>query len=401
LKKAGIAVAIIVVLAALIFWKTRAAPLTVWAVKIEQGSVEQTVANTRAGTIKACRRSKLSMPVGGVVDQLLVKKGDKVKEGQLLLALWNRDREAAVAEAQAALAGAESQSAQACVLADRAARDAKRQQTLVARQLISVDAADNSQSTAKAQGKACAAAQSQVTAARSQLDMQKSVLDRTQLVAPFAGVIAEINGELGEYITPSPPGVATPPAVDLIDTSCLYVTAPIDEVDAANLRLGLPVRITLDAFRGREFSGQLTRIAPYVLDLEKQARTVDVDVKFDTVPEDIALLVGYSADVTVILKHFDQVLRVPTEALVSGKGSSNKESGNKDSGEKAGGNKVWVLEGDTLHSRTLKLGAGNWSWTAVEEGLKAGDLIVKSPDQPGIVEGAKAHARTDADGHES
>jgi len=401
LKKAGIAVAIIVVLAALIFWKTRAAPLTVWAVKIEQGPVEQTVANTRAGTIKACRRSKLSMPVGGVVDQLLVKKGDKVKEGQLLLALWNRDREAAVAEAQAALAGAESQSAQACVLADRAARDAKRQQTLVARQLISVDAADNSQSTAKAQGKACAAAQSQVTAARSQLDMQKSVLDRTQLVAPFAGVIAEINGELGEYITPSPPGVATPPAVDLIDTSCLYVTAPIDEVDAANLRLGLPVRITLDAFRGREFSGQLTRIAPYVLDLEKQARTVDVDVKFDTVPEDIALLVGYSADVTVILKHFDQVLRVPTEALVSGKGSSNKESGNKDSGEKAGGNKVWVLEGDTLHSRTLKLGAGNWSWTAVEEGLKAGDLIVKSPDQPGIVEGAKAHARTDADGHES
>lgn len=392
MKKAGIAIAVVVVLAALIFWKMRSDPLTVWAVKVDQGPVEQTVANTRAGTIKACRRSKLSMPVGGVVDRLLVKKGDKVKEGQLLLALWNRDREAAVAEAQAALAAAESQSAQACVLADRAARDAKRQQTLVARQLISVDAADNSQSAAKAQGKACAAAQSQVTAARSQLDMQKSVLDRTQLIAPFAGVVAEINGELGEYITPSPPGVPTPPAVDLIDTSCLYVTAPIDEVDAANLRLGLPVRITLDAFRGREFSGQLTRIAPYVLDLEKQARTVDVDVKFDTVPEDIALLVGYSADVTVVLKHMDRVLRVPTEALVAGdKGADGKGSNNK----------IWVLEGDKLHSRTLKLGAGNWSWTAVQEGLKAGDLVVKSPDQPGIVEGAKAHPRKDADGHES
>jgi HlyD family secretion protein len=357
LKKAGIVVAIVIAIVALIAWRSRPEPLAVFAVPVDEGVVEQTVANTRAGTIKACRRSKLSMPVGGVVDQLLVKKGDHVKEGQLMLALWNRDREAAVVEAKQTLA-------KTCGLADRAGREAKRQQVLVARQLTAVDAADNAQSTANAQRSACAAAQAQV-------DMQQSVLERTRLVAPFAGVVAEINGELGEYVTPSPPGVATPPAVDLIDTSCLYVTAPIDEVDAADLRLGLPVRITLDAFRGREFSGQLTRIAPYVLDLEKQARTVDVDVKFDTVPEDVALLVGYSADVTIVLKHIDRTLRVPTEALVSG-------------------SKVWILADGKLHSREIKTGVGNWSWTAVTSGLKAGEQIVKSPDQPGIAEGAAA-----------
>jgi HlyD family secretion protein len=360
LKKAGIVVVVLVAIVLLIVWKSRPAPLTVFAVPVDEGAVEQTVANTRAGTVKACRRSKLSMPIGGVVDQLLVKKGDHVKEGQLMLALWNRDREAAVLEARNTLA-------QTCGLADRAARDAKRQQALVAQQLIAVDAADNAQSAANAQRNACAAAQAQV-------DMQRSVLERTRLVAPFDGVVAEINGELGEYVTPSPPGVATPPAVDLIDLSCLYVTAPIDEVDAADLRLGLPVRITLDAFRGREFSGHLTRIAPYVLDLEKQARTVDVDVKFDAVPEDVALLVGYSADVTIVLKHIDRTLRVPTEALVSG-------------------NKVWVLTDGKLHQRTIKTGAGNWTWTVVAEGLKVGEQIIKSPDQPGIVEGAAATAR--------
>lgn len=382
LKKTGIVVVIVALLAILIWWKSRPEPLAVWVVPVDTGPVEQTVANTRAGTIKACRRSKLSMPVGGVVDRLLVKKGDHIKQGQLMLSLWSQDREAAVAEAKAALAGAESQAAQTCVLAERAERDAKRQQTLVAKQLISVDAADNAQSAANAQSKACAAAQAQVDAARSQRDMQQSVLGRLQLIAPFDGVVAEINGELGEYITPSPPGVATPPAVDLIDTSCLYVTAPIDEVDAAELRLGLPVRITLDAFRGREFAGHLTRIAPYVLDLEKQARTVDVDVKFDQVPDDVALLVGYSADVTIVVKHLDRALRVPTEALVAG-------------------NKVWVLADGKLSSRTIQTGVGNWSWTVISGGLKEGEHIVKSPDQPGIAEGARATVREESAGPKS
>lgn len=378
-KKLVIAAVLLSVPAALIVWKIRPEPVVVAAVQIDEGVVEETVANTRAGTVKACRRSKLSMPVGGVVDRLLVKEGDKVKAGQLMLSLWNRDREAGVAQAQAALAGAQSQSAQACVVAERAAREADRLQALLSRQLVSIDAADTAQSNARAQQKACRAAQSQVEAARSQLDLQQSVYGRTELIAPFDGVVAEINGELGEYVTPSPPGVATPPAVDLIDTSCLYVTAPIDEVDAASLKLGLPVRITLDAFRGREFPGRLTRIAPYVLDLEKQARTVDVDVRFDTVPEDVALLVGYSADVTILLRRIERTLRVPTEALVSG-------------------NRVWVFEDGRLHSRTLKIGAGNWIWTAVGNGLQAGEWVVRSPDQPGVAEGARARLRTDADG---
>ena len=73
---------------------------------------------------------------------------------------------------------------------------------------------------------------------------------RTVLVAPFDGTVAKIVGEVGEYSTPSPPGVPTPPAIDLIDESCLYVTAPMDEVDAPKMRAGQPVRITLDALPG-------------------------------------------------------------------------------------------------------------------------------------------------------
>ena len=110
-----------------------------------------------------------------------------------------------------------------------------------------------------------------------------------------------MTGELGEFTTPSPPGIPTPPAVDLIDDSCLYVTAPIDEVDAPAIRLNMPARISVDAFPGRKFKGHVRRIAPYVLDVEKQARTVDVEVEFSDPQETAVLLVGYSADVEIVL----------------------------------------------------------------------------------------------------
>lgn len=376
LKKFAIAGFLILLVILLLWSRGHSKPLEVLAAPVEFGPVEQTVSNTRAGTIKACRRSKLSMPIGGVVDQLLVKKGDRVEQGQLLLELWNRDRRAETAQAKAAVEAAKHQRQQACVLAQRLDREARRQQSLAERKLISIDAADNSVSNARAQKGACEAAQAQIEAAQSQLDLQAALLERSQLHAPFAGVVAEINGEVGEIITPSPPGVATPPAVDLIDTSCLYATAPIDEVDAASLRLGLPVTIALDAFRGRDFQGRLTRVAPYVLDVEKQARTVDVDVRFDTVPEDVVLLIGYSADVTIVLKRLPRVLRVPTEALV-------------------GGHSAWVLADGKLSKRELQLGIGNFTMTEVRGGLREGELVVRSPDQPGIADGVRAVARHD------
>lgn len=379
MKKAAVIAALVVLALVVMGWLSRPEPLAVAVATVGYGQVEQTVSNTRAGTIQACRRSKVSMPMGGVVDKLLVEKGDRVEQGQLLLELWNRDRHADVANATASVEAARYAHRQACVLADRNAREAERLKSLRARKLAAEDAVDAAISNAAAQRGACESAKAQIAVAESRLELTRAVLDRTQLRAPFAGVVAEINGELGEYITPSPPGVATPPAVDLIDTSCLYVTAPIDEVDAGALALGMPVRITLDAFRGRSFAGTLTRIAPYVLDLEKQARTVDVDVRFDDVPEDLALLVGYSADVTVVLREVPRALRVPTEALVAG-------------------NKAWLLENGALTQRELQLGVGNWTWTEVKAGLKEGEAVVRSPDQPGIAEGVQAQPRQDSGG---
>ena len=250
-------------------------------------------------------------------------------------------------------------------------RDAARDETLAAQGFVSPQRAGDSQANALARQANCDALAADVKRARAQIDVTRAGLERTVLTAPFAGVVARVNGEVGEFVTPSPPGIATPPAVDLIDDSCLYVTAPMDEVDAPRLKPGMSARITLDALPGQSFPGHVRRIAPYVTEVERQARTVDVEVDFDE-PEQRLLLVGYSADAEVIIERRDNVLRLPTQAI--------RPDGS-----------VLVLGADgVLAARTPKTGLANWTWTEVLGGLAAGDRVVTAFDDEAIVPGARA-----------
>ncbi|MBV0934130.1 efflux RND transporter periplasmic adaptor subunit [Marinobacterium weihaiense] len=372
MKKLFISLILLLLIGSALYFLNRPDPVGVRLYSVETGTVEQIAANSRAGTVKACRRSRLSMPQGGRVERLLVDEGDHVEQGQPLLELWNADRKARLEEVAATLKAREIQAASACHTAALAQREARRAESLAKNRLASEELIDQRQTEARRSALACEQAQAMTEQARATLKLHQVLLDDTILKAPFAGVVAEVNGEIGEYVTPSPPGVATPPAVDLIDDDCLYVRAPIDEVEAARLAVGQPVRITLDAFRGRSFVGELIRIAPFVSELEKQARTVDVDVRFTPPPNDAHLLVGYSADIEVIIERRDAVLRIPTETLLQG-------------------NRVLHFDaaGQTLEAVAVETGLGNWSWTQIQGGLDAGDRILQSLD----TEGAEAGAR--------
>lgn len=356
-----------------IWYTRREEPLPVTLHTVERGVVERTVANTRAGTIKACRRSALSMPGGGRVEVLHVKEGQEVAAGELLLELWNEDRRAMTAQAESQLAAASHRREQLCVEADNAAREARRLATLQQRKLVSEELAQAADTRARSAAFACRAAGDEQQTAVASLQMNRALLAETQLRAPFAGIVAEINGEVGEFVTPSPPGIPMPPAVDLIDYSCLYVTAPIDEVDAGRLKTGLPARISLDAFRGEHFAGRLDRIAPYVMEIEKQARTVDVDVLFTNAADRERLLVGYSADIDLVLEAHADAIRIPSEALMDND---------------------TVYRFDPASSRlervAVQTGIRNWNFTEITAGLAPGDRVVTSLDQQGLAEGVLA-----------
>jgi HlyD family secretion protein len=370
--RALLAVAAVGLLAAGAWWMNRPKPVSVAVATVERGTVTAAVANTRAGTVDACNRAKLAPAMGGQIANLPVKKGQTVKSGQVLLELWNADQRARVVQAERDAVAAASRAREACVTADVAARNASRILKLRADKLVSEGDADRAVGDADASAAGCAAARDQERVAQARVDVTRAELERTILRAPFAGVIAEINGEVGEFVTPSPMGVMTPPTVDLVDGSCLYISAPIDEVDAPAVRTGQRAVITLDAFPGQRFPGIVRRVAPYVLDTEKQARTVEIEAEIED-PARYNLLPGYSADVEVILEDREGVLRVPTQAVLDGK-------------------RVFVLDeaARRLGERTIERGVHNWEYTEVRSGLEAGELVVTSVDREGVADGAPA-----------
>ncbi len=369
-------IALILVILALLglglFWATRPKPITVVVKEVAEGKVEATLANTRAGTVEACQRTKLSTIIGGRIEYLGVKEGDKVKKGQLLLKLWNDDQQANAALAQAQIALSAKRVDEACITASNAEREAKRQTELREKGFVSTSKEESARTEAEVRRAACNTAKADVAQAEAKFKATRVEQGRVALYAPFDGTVAKIVGELGEYSTPSPPGVPTPPAIDLIDDSCLYVKAPMDEVDAPKIQVGQPVRITLDALPGKTLPGKVRRVAPYVSAVEKQARTVDIEVDFDQPGETGKLLVGYSADVEIVLAGRAQVLRIPTAAIQEG---GRVLLYNADSGK--------------LEERSIKAGLSNWEYTEVVAGLQAGERIVTSLDKEGVKLGAK------------
>ncbi len=363
---------IFALLGGVIWWLTRPQPVAVVVHEVGRGKVEASIANTRAGEIEACQRTKMSTIIGGRIEALPVREGDRVKAGQVLMRLWNRDIDARLSVSRTQLITAGRRVQEACALADNAEREAERQAALVKRGFVSASVEDKARTEARARRSACATARADVATVEAQMAATEIDRQRTVLIAPFDGTVAKITGELGEYATPSPPGVPTPPAIDLIDESCLYVKAPMDEIDAPKIQPGQVVRISFEALPDRTFAGTVKRIAPYITAVEKQARTVEVDVAFDHPEEARGLLVGYSADVEIVLDTREDTLRIPTAALREGQ-------------------RVLVLGDDgVLSERALKTGLANWDQTEVLEGLAAGERIVTSLEREGVTAGAQA-----------
>ena len=118
----------------------------------------------------------------------------------------------------------------------------------------------------------------------------------------------------------------------------------------------------------------MRRIAPYVLAVEKQARTVEIEVAFDNPGEAGRLLVGYSADIEIVITGRDGAVRIPTTALMPG-------------------NRVLVLgAGGVLEERRIETGLANWEFTEAKTGLAQGERVVTSLEREGVKAGAHAVA---------
>ncbi len=342
---------------------------TVSVATVTRGDVEETVTNTRAGTVKARRRASLSPQIGGMVIELPVSEGDHVKAGQLLLRLDGAIQQDQLSLAKEDVLAASARSEEACFAAELAEKELTRQEGLHAQGIASEGAMDRAVSERDRSEAACRASRAGTQQAHAREALARTQLKQTRIDAPFDGVVAEVSTEVGEWITPSPPGLPIPPVVDLLNPHSLYISAPIDEMDAERVQVGQEVRISVDSRRGQSFAGRLVRVAPYVLDLVEQNRTVEIEAKFDDLEAVGSLLPGTSADVEVIIERRADVLRVPSTAVADGR-------------------RVLVVVEGVLEEREVVSGLGNWRTTEVLEGLSEGEVVVilrrSAKLQPGV-----------------
>jgi HlyD family secretion protein len=348
-------------------------PIEVRVESVERGLVESTVSNSKAGTIEARRRSRIAAEIGGRVVEILHREGAHVKAGEPLIRLSQVSHLANDDMARHGVTISQSRLESACLLRDRAGRELTRMQKLAENNVASADRLDELQYGFDSARVACVAARAELAQAIAQRKSAAAELAKTVILAPFDGIVAEVNVEIGEWVTPSPPLLTSPPVIDLIDPTSNFVSAPMDEVDSGAVRAGLPVKLTIDSRPGEVFAGTVSRVAPYVVDEEAQNRTLEIEVTIDDVELAVSLLPGTSADAEVVLEDRQNVLRVPSSALL-------------------GDASVLVLRDGKLVEVDVELGLRNWKFAEVTRGLEAGDQIVVALDRVEIKAGIRAVA---------
>ena len=254
------------------------------------------------GSVEARTISQLGFEVAGTLAELGADHGDRIRRGQVLARLDARQQQAQVAQAEAGLRQAQAALVQAQARLERARallsqrRNVNtRRQTLARNGTVSVEAAEDAQSTTDVANADVAVAVSDVEAARggvesaqARLQLDQAVLAKYTLLAPYDAVVTDRGRDLGAAMAPS---VAL---MTVVDPGTVWVRAFIDEALAGPLAVGQPVKISLRSLPGRDFVGKVARID---IETDRVSEERRVHIAFDAVPAEFHL--GEQAEVLI------------------------------------------------------------------------------------------------------
>jgi HlyD family secretion protein len=382
-------------------------------VKVERGDLTVTVSSS--GNLELVNDSNLTFGIGGRVDKIYVKEGDNVSKGELLASLETDSLKLAVTQAQVAYSQAQSGVTQAQVALDTANYnldqalgrytwpDIETAQADVDDTKAYVEYASKNLSQASPQSAAMwqatlafaqarlAAAEarlnamitnydtpevaikrSQVEVAQQALDLaRQSVelakqtlqqsqgqLDKAAIRAPFDGVIAKVNVDEGDTVSPAMP------IIRIVDPRTAQLTVQVDEIDVATVEVGQRAKVTFDALPGIELTGKVKSISLLPAD---QAGVVVYDVKVSIdMAQGTGPRPGMSTTADIVTAERHDVLLVPERAIT------------RDSQEKA---TVEVMSDGQIETRTIVTGISDGLQTEVLEGLSEGETVVERRTQ--------------------
>ncbi len=349
----------------------RPRPIEVEVAKVSRGLVEDAVTNSQAGTVKARLRARVGAERAGRVVAIPNREGARVRRGELLLQLDESTARTQLDASRRDLDAAHAAAEVARVAATLAKQQFDRTQSLFKSSLISQGEMDQAKSRFEGTVAEQQGAEAREQRARAAVRLAQDELDHLRVPAPFDGVVSQRMVEVGESVVPGQP------VLEVVSLDRLYVSAPLDEIDIGRVHEGLPARVTLDPYRGQVWQGFVTRVSPVVNDIREQNRTLEVEVEVKPDPNAPTPKPGTSADVEIILDKRENVLRVPTNAVIEGK-------------------RVLVIENGRAVSRDVKTGLKNWDWTEVVDGFAEGRIVITSLEKQGVKPGARVAARADS-----
>jgi HlyD family secretion protein len=252
--------------------------------------------NSVSGTIEV-DEAHVGPRAGGRVEKILAWEGDHLHEGQLIVQLDASElrarRDLAAAQIDTAIHDADAQEAQLQFLRD----DARRQQDLLKRKVVSPNDAERADSSAKAQEKNVAAARMRVAQARAQLADIDAQLAEMQVTAPTDSVLEVLSVKVGDVLP------ANREAATLLLTGHLWVRVYVPETWLGYIKLGEHVRVRVDSFPGKDFEGVVEQINRQAEFTPRNVQTVAdrikqvFGVKIRLPSNDDRLRAGMSADV--------------------------------------------------------------------------------------------------------
>lgn len=412
--KKNLIIVLIVLLAAgggLWYWSSRAKSSTTATptptAKIERGPVRQVVTST--GKIVSNLDVEIKCKASGEIVKLPFDISQPVKKGDLLLELDPRDEQQRVRQAEATVRASQARlinARESLALADETlktdrqradstlsaaqarAQDARakaeRTRELQAKKLASLEEAETAetavtQADAEAENAATAIeelknqartleqARQQIRIAEAQVDNDQVSLDlarqrlaETRVVSPLDGVVTQRAVQIGQIISSGISNVGGgTTALVVSDLSRIFVLAAVDESDIGQVRPGQRVKVTVDAFRNREFTGEVVRISPRGVNV---SNVVTFEVKIEVTARDKDLLrPEMTANVEVLIDERPDALLAPADALFRR------------------GGKTWVTlqaADGTRTDREVGAGISDGRSTEIVSGLTAGETVL-------------------------
>ncbi len=263
------------------------------------------------GRVVAARRASVSSKGTGRLEWLGVQEGQRVREGEVIARLENRDVAAQREQVAASVKAAEANLAQGeAELAD-AEVALRRARELAAQNFVSASAVDAAEARQRKASAAMRTLQAQIAVAQANLRVAGVAFDQTLIRAPFTGVVLTKSANVGDIVTPFSAAAGTTGAVvTMADMSTLEVEADVSENAIAGIRVGQPAEIQLDAFPDLRLLGSVSRIVPTV---DRSKATLLVKVRFEETDERV--LPDMSARIAFLSRPLAAGERTPVPAV--------------------------------------------------------------------------------------